>query len=493
MSSLRGKITAGYYVFAATVAVVALLAFGDLTFLEQRIDRGVATSEFLDNVLELRRYEKNYFLYGQSHDYDEVRRYAEHAGRLLHEQRAVFVDFADVQTVDTMSAEVVRYLALWARYPVDTPVADEKLQRLEPAIRESGRLLAEGAEALSLAQRQRLQENVRQSRWLFLIAVVLIVVTGVLIARVLAWAVTRPLARIERDLAAVGAGQFDHLEPVSKDRELVSIAQAVNRMLQEIETRRRHLVQSEKLASLGTLVSGVAHELNNPLSNISTSCQILLEELGHAEPEALRAWLSQIDEETERARLIVRALLEFSRERAFNLRVVRLRELVERALLLISGTAARRNVEVCVPAELTMLADTQRLQQVIVNLVRNALDAGGEGVRVVISARVEAAADYQPPSGSICGQTAHLPASGRLVVLEVQDDGPGIPPDIQSKVFDPFFTTKDVGHGFGLGLFVTQEIVHQHDGCITVSSTPDTGTRFVICLPLELPEDSRES
>jgi signal transduction histidine kinase len=134
--------------------------------------------------------------------------------------------------------------------------------------------------------------------------------------------------------------------------------------------------------------------------------------------------------------------------------------------------------------DLSIFADTQKLQQVFINLFKNALDAGGADVSINVLAKTASARDFHFPQGAVTGKRFCTPDSERRVlVIEVEDDGPGLAPDVLPRVFDPFFTTKDVGHGEGLGLYVAQEIVDYHGGCIGAISQPGEGTRFVICLP----------
>ena len=195
-----------------------------------------------------------------------------------------------------------------------------------------------------------------------------------------------------------------------------------------------------------------------------------------------REWLAQIDTEAERARNIVRTLLDFSRDGVFRKRRLALRPLVEQTLLLVGRGARGAALEV--PDNLVVAADPQRLQQVLVNLIGNALDAGGPGVGVTISARICDAATFKLPEHSVCGRSGAPAARGeRLVLITVEDNGPGIAPEVLPRIFDPFFTTKAVGHGSGLGLYVSQEIVHQHGGCIGVTSRSGHGTRFLVALP----------
>ena len=270
----------------------------------------------------------------------------------------------------------------------------------------------------------------------------------------------------------------------SRDREIVSLTNALNRMLRERELHERHLIQSEKLASLGTLLSGVAHELNNPLSNISTSAQILAEEMGPGSCELAGELVGQIGEQTDRARNIVRSLLEFSRDREFRKEPLPLRPLVEETVRFLKGQIPPGvSVEVAVPDEITLPGDRQRLQQVFLNLVKNAVEAvPPESGRVVVSARRVPAGVARQIDAALVVHGAGLPG-GDVIEIEVRDNGPGIPPEIRKKIFDPFFTTKDVGKGSGLGLFVVYEIIEEHDGCIAVESAPGGGTVFTIRLP----------
>jgi signal transduction histidine kinase len=272
------------------------------------------------------------------------------------------------------------------------------------------------------------------------------------------------LRQIESSVNAVSSGMRDKLALPSQDREIVSIVNAINHLLRELEIRQKHLLQSEKLTSLGTMLSGVAHELNNPLSNIWTACQLLLEELGEGDIEAQRELLLRIDEQGERARNIVRALLDFARDAGFRKEPVALAKLVEQSLVFLKGEVPTAvTVAADIPADIVLNADRQRLQQVLINLIKNAVDATAEGGEVKIGAR------------RLSDEAA--------VEIVVSDSGAGIDPTILPRIFDPFFTTKDVGKGMGLGLFVVHQIVEEHDGTISVVSEKGAGTAFHIRLP----------
>ncbi len=313
--------------------------------------------------------------------------------------------------------------------------------------------------------------------------------------------VVKPLKSLEKSMGVIAGGTFERIAIKSKDREIVSLMNAFNKMLKELELHERHLIQSEKLASLGTLLSGVAHELNNPLSNISSSNQILMEEFKEAlekqsslpwplDPGFTKELLSQINDQTDRARNIVRSLLDFSRDRAFKKESLSLKNLFNETIQFVKGQVPTNIViSLSIPEDIAIFADKQRMQQAFLNLIKNAIDAisSEEGTVAITAVKRRAMDDIENEKTGIYN---YLKYRGKCTLdqdtvdIEIRDSGSGIPLDIISKIFDPFFTTKDVGKGSGLGLFIVHEIIKEHDGCIAVDSHPDKGTRFLIRLPI---------
>ena len=247
-------------------------------------------------------------------------------------------------------------------------------------------------------------------------------------------------------------------------------------------TSQRHfqskILQTEKMAALGQLVSGIAHELNNPLTAIMGYAQLLL---GRGQsPKPLKE-AEHIYQEAERARRIVKNLLFFARESKPERSQANFNEIVERTLALRSYELKIENISVecsISPNLPATLADPYQLQQVFLNLLVNAEQAllhSRGGGRVSIRT-------YQP--------------SAQRVAFEVADDGPGVPADIASRIFDPFFSTKAPGEGTGLGLSIAYGIVKQHGGEVYFENQPSGGARFVVDLPLisaAEPESPRES
>ena len=483
MPSLRRKVSYGYYAVVALLLGLSAFVVVELRLLERRIVAGEALAEFFDATLEIRRFEKNYFLYAQWGDLNESMRYAGRARDLLDRNGASFGAFVPGLLLATLRDRLPRYESLMRQYAAAEPLATER-KDLEQEVRRAGKEIVTLAEEISGSERRSLQVLLVRYRRGLVGAIVLLSALAIAIGQVLAREVVRPLRSLEQALNNVAEGRYEPVAIGSRDREIVSLTNALNRMLRERELHERHLLQSEKLASLGTLLSGVAHELNNPLSNISTSAQILAEEMGTGNGGLAKELVGQIGEQTDRARNIVRSLLEFSRDREFRKEPLLLRPLVEETVRLLKGQIPPGvSVEVAVPAEITLPGDRQRLQQVFLNLVKNAVEAvPPESGRVVVSARRVPAGSAQQTDTALVVHGAGLPG-GDVIEIEVLDNGPGIPPEIRKKIFDPFFTTKDVGKGSGLGLFVVYEIIDEHDGSIVVGGGPGGGTLFTIRLP----------
>jgi two-component system, NtrC family, sensor kinase len=235
-------------------------------------------------------------------------------------------------------------------------------------------------------------------------------------------------------------------------------------------TSRRHfqsnLLHTEKMAALGQLVSGIAHELNNPLTAIMGYAQLLLV---HGSGVGSHGETKHIYQEAERARRIVKNLLLFARENKPERSRADLNEIVERTLALRSYELKIENivVETSLAADLPLtMADPHQLQQVLLNLIVNAEQA-------LLESR---------GSGQVYIRTYQ--SAPQRVSVDISDDGPGIATEISSRIFDPFFSTKPPGVGTGLGLSIAYGIVHQHGGEITFENRAEGGTRFVVDLPI---------
>jgi signal transduction histidine kinase len=238
-------------------------------------------------------------------------------------------------------------------------------------------------------------------------------------------------------------------------------------MLQELERREQVLVESHKLRALGTLVAGVAHEINNPLNNIMLTAAVLKEEYTGLTDDEKLEMIDELIGQTERSRKTVRNLLDFARESETQLEPLDLRTIVTETVRLVNNELKVKKIRIktSFPKELLPVhGDRQLLSEVFMNLIINAVDVLPE--QGVLSIAI----DDESEEG--------------FVAVEVADDGPGIPEHLLPRIFDPFFTTKPKGKGTGLGLSVAQGVVRKLGGYLRAASTVGGGTTFTVLLPV---------
>lgn len=483
MQSLRRKILRTYAFSKLVLLAFATVVFVDLYVLYHRIEEGQAVTDFREAVLEMRRDEKNLFLYGDFSSFDELMLQEAAAQSALAGGRQAFVAIGGESAFRRLESGLRAYREQVEDYPYLDPAAQADARA---EIRRLGHALTQSSEGIQIGERQLLADVTRRAGTTLLLAFVGVVVLGLGGGLFLARRVVRPLRKLEEGLAAIEEGRRRELPLPSDDQEIRSFVAAFNGMLKRMRKQQDQVKRNEKAAALGVLVSGVAHELNNPLSNISTSAQLLLEEGDAADADLRRSWVAQIDSETERARRIVRRLLDSVRQPRVRAERQSLSGVVESAVELVARQLPPRvEVDLETRAEVDVAVDRERIQQVLINLVKNAADAGARRVRL----RTEVATwdDDSADGAHLEGDPAAVAQAVRAVRITVEDDGPGIPPELREQVFTPFFTTRSTGDGTGLGLYLVKEIVEEHRGCVLVDAPREGGTRFTIWLPL--PED----
>jgi signal transduction histidine kinase len=519
--SIRQKITLGYYAIVAMIIGLTVFTYLELRYVERKIIFGEAISEFFDTTLEIRRFEKNFFLYEKRPDYDETIAYVSRAQDIIDSNIKGFSTIASSLQISTLQTGLKNYRELMEQYAETSSRYTDRRNMLAAKIRVTGKDIITMADEISKTERKSLQRILNISQRTLIISIILLSIVVIILGQVLSRMVVKPLKSLEASMGVIAEGRFERVDIDSKDREIVSLTRAFNKMLKELELHERHLIQSEKLASLGTLLSGVAHELNNPLSNISSSNQILMEELQEGlgvwgrrheqekkaaaaspglthdpcpltlDPAFIMELIAQINDQTDRARNIVRSLLDFSRDREFKKESLSLRKIFEETIQFIKGQVPTRiGINLSVPADIVIFADKQRIQQAFLNLLKNAVESvtADEGAVFIKAEKRRAMDDIEDEKTGIYN---YLKYRGKCTLdqdtvdIEIRDTGSGIPPDIIPKIFDPFFTTKDVGKGSGLGLFIVHEIIEEHDGCIAVDSEAGKGTMFLIRLPVK--------
>ncbi|MGD8253614.1 MAG: ATP-binding protein [Syntrophobacterales bacterium] len=467
--SIRQKVVLGFVLSIIAFVGVGIIAYYNLLTIERKIGFVVRGHELHNTLLEARRYEKNFLLYGQRENIKEALTHLERGKEVYVRLHPDVRGLKGITYLEKLESEMNGYGQLLRELVAEEGghnPSPRTREEIEAEIRRVGKDLVDLSLRLSDFEHTRVQQIVKSLKTKIVFFASILLLLGSFLTVLVTRKIVRPLTVIEGTTKRIAQGDFKPLPVVQTRDETQSVVEAFNKMISELEKRQDQLVQAQKLSSLGILTSGIAHQLNNPLNNISTSCQILQEEIDGGNSEFIGKLLHNIDQEVDRSRDIVKGLLEFSREREFQHDLVNLENLVIRTTRLItSQLPAGVEIFTEIPEELDIYVDAQKLQEVLLNLLLNASQAMPNEVgRITVTAAEDKRA--------------------KEVEIMIKDSGCGIPDENLPHIFDPFFSTKEVGYGTGLGLSVAHGIIEQHNGTLSVESRVGEGTVFTIRLPL---------
>jgi two-component system, NtrC family, sensor kinase len=462
--SIRTRIMLAFGLIFALCVTVTLWSMYALSDVQDKIHSLELADSYTSEIQEARRYEKNFLLYGTN--LADALEHLQRAEELLQSSPPTvrrIMGAATFATMGRLAGEYRRHLEEIRAAPDETA-----RKRTEAELRRSGAQMVDHALEFRARERDAVHHMLTLARrvpFLFLAAVLaLMVFIGAFLARHILTALWRFTEYAKR----IGSGDFRPITPVRTYRDEFShLAVALNRMVLELDHREKVLVESHKLRAIGTLVAGVAHELNNPLNNIMLTAAMLDEDYRTLSDDEKLAMVRDVIGETERSQRIVRNLLDFARESEAGIEPLDLGRAVDEAVQLVANQVRMRkaHLDVRVPAMLPPVhGDRQMLSHVFVNLILNALDAVPERGSIAI--------DVHPD-----GEPGYL-------AVDVSDNGPGIPEHLRSRIFDPFFTTKPQGRGTGLGLSVSQGILRKLGGYIRLRSRLGEGSTFTVVLPI---------
>jgi len=514
--SLKKKIILGFLTSSIIIAVLVIFSF--ISFFEIR--KEIRYLEMSDNLrgksLQLRRHEKNFFLYGELKEVANVHIYLNDLKKLLKQGLALYNNeelrllekkiaeyelkfnrieniFYEVQRkLEQIKPQNSQYSVLFQLVEstfLERPLVNAELLKKtfsiaggDPAIRnledlntEMTALRKDGEEILSISNeldrtaREKVEKAIGLSQTTALILFPLFFFVGLLALFVISHGIVKRLKTLSDAIVRTGKGDFSVLSVPEQQDEVGVLVNAFNKMETDLVARDRELIkkneellQSRKLASIGTLASGVAHELNNPLNNIYTTAQRLMKKSGDECPAYIKTGLDDIFSQTMRVKKIVGDLLEFARGREPQMRDVELNNLIKGAYKQVADTTKTENINFTLdsgPGEILIYVDPEQIEQVFINLFTNALDAMPEG-------------------GSLSVKTE---PGNAVVKIRISDTGRGMSRPTLEKIFEPFFTTKD--KGTGLGLAIVFNIIQKHNGRIDIDSEEGKGTTFIITLP----------
>jgi signal transduction histidine kinase len=473
--TIRGQIMLAFSICFVFIAVIITVNFSNFRRLSHAMQLYELADVLKSGILEMRLNEKDYFLNGQTLSYEANLSSGNRLVLTLEKEKETLVaafgekDYADVvQHIDD-------YATLMAslRQEVCPPGECAELQE---QIRDKGRKLLNLADQLATAERRDIHRIIQQMLPLPIISLLLLVLLLGFVIYMIGRKVVSPLGRITRESEAVAQGAFQRITPFGGDarNEIHRMVTAINRMVAELEKEQEQLIQSRKIASIGTLTAGIAHEINNPVNNLSLILESLLEDGAHMDRSERQHLYREAMDQADRTSEIVKNLLEFSRASHPKLEELNLEEIVDKTARLVNNEMKLNNIafqkEVSGGLSIARL-DRGGLQQVLLNLFMNSIHAMENGGKLTVKI-----GPAQSPSE---------------VRIDVIDNGAGIARENLDQIFDPFFTTKKEGVGTGLGLSVSYNIVKKNRGRMEVQSKPGQGTCFSIILPLSSRNDSQ--
>lgn len=419
----------------------------------RNVERAIG-NRALQSFLVLRRHEKNIMLYKNQEAYVNFMRTAEHptlaSNSVIREYRALITRLYSLYGAEKEAIEKMRVTA---------------------------RDIQSFTQNLSKKERVSIATTIKMSITLLVVALALVVIFGTIINIKLANSIASPLRTLEKITKKIAQGDFSESIEVKGKDELASLEASFNLMeeklqnalwslehtIEKLREKQAQLVEAEKLASVGMLAAGIAHEINNPLTSVLTFSNLILEQCPKADPRC--AQLRTVVRETERARNIVRQLLNFGREVNIKPVKININRPVEEIMDSLVAQEAFKGIELSTNLGDNLpdvYADPAQIGQVVLNLSLNAIHAITPPGKIEVSTRV----------------------MDTFVGIVFRDTGSGIAPEHMSKIFDPFFTTKGETKGTGLGLAVSYGIIKKHGGDIEVESVVGKGTTFTVKVPI---------
>ncbi|MFZ5775238.1 MAG: sensor histidine kinase [Thermodesulfobacteriota bacterium] len=463
--SIRGKLILSLLVIAGLGITATLTCLYAMWRIEDKVRIIESFYELNQKVLEVRRYEKNYLLYSNPKDLMSALDYIDQVRAAVAGVKEVLP--RDQGTLQTFHDEELGGYETVAHRLMEEGIDQRAQKVLEGSLRKYGQDITSRIFAMDARARVQVEREVANFKKTSLGILALAILLGLALSISLLRWIMRPLMAIREAAAQIMDGKLRSIpmdEAVNCSVEGIELVNSLNLMLQTLNTKQDQLVQSEKLAAIGKVTAGIAHEINNPLNNISLTAEVLLEEFADQEPDERLGMIREILVQSDRAREVVHHLLAFSRNRKTNATMsVDLVKLVTDSITLVRNQFRLGGITCDYQhpdAPVRLIANPNQLQQVLVNMMLNAVQA-------------------MQPGGMLRLRVTE--AEGQAL-LTIGDTGAGIPQEMLPHIFDPFFTTKN--DGTGLGLSLSYSIIKDHQGNIAVESEEGRGTTFRITLPL---------
>lgn len=433
--------------------------------------------DLFNHLLELRRHEKNIMLQLPGNDnVDSTRQLILE----IEDQFNILDPELENQTVRKAFSQLhdnfIKYQTTFEHWCAkDDCQATATLSLDSHLIRRQGQGILNKAGTLIRLIRKEISQEFKQILFWITFMPIMVFLAGATINFLYSRGILTRLSSLQKATKHLAAGEFKPIVTQESPDEITTLILNFNSMVEALEQKQEELLQSKKMASIGTFSSGIAHEINNPLNNISLSTDALMEEYDEMDEEEIKEILDDIMTQTERASKIVRNLLDFSRAQSSEMQPLYIDFIIHKTTDLIANELKIHKIilKKHIPDNLPQTnGDLQKLQQVFLNLIINAEQAIGEDGAISVFTRA---------------------TDNGYIRTDISDTGPGISQGHLEQIFDPFFTTKEAGKGTGLGLAIVYGIIKKHGGYIEVSSKEGEGTTFSVFLPIAPGQEKKEA
>ncbi|MDA8141108.1 MAG: ATP-binding protein [Desulfobacteraceae bacterium] len=462
------KIILGNVLAIMFIAVVYAFSYQKLDLLLNKLNFVEIAEGLNANLLKMRLSEKNYFLYKDKSDLPLIHEDLNKSAQAIDDERENLKRAIGKEKIAQLESNLKKY----EQEVAALEKSGEFTKEMAESLRETGRQLREQSASLIQLEREAVNRIIVASRRALFSFFCFVLAIAATTSYLFFSKMFRSLRRIEKVATAISKGNFNKIGGKIPNDELGSVMTAINSMSEELGSRLEQLIQSRKLASMGVLTAGVAHELGNPLNNISMVAQNYLALYDDLSPEDRLDYMQTVLDQTERIRRVVQNLLDFSKPKKTDFQMVDMNQLAKESLKLVQNMFDVTCIESKLELEPTLppvFIDRHKIEEVFVNLLTNAVHAMSTcGGAVYIRTRLE--------------------EKGDSVVIEVEDTGEGISAEFLPHIFDPFFSTKGT-EGTGLGLSISYGIIKNHNGKIDVKSQIGKGTTFTIQLPAHRQEE----
>ncbi len=462
---LKNVIYISIFFYTLILLIIVLVSFACIQKIDSKVFVWIQFDNIDRQILEVRRYEKTYLLYHNKQDLLYALDYVEKLEIQLPMNEPTIIKKLNIKKeLQTLLKLLREYKKLLLKLMEKKYIDQQSAYK----IRQKGHKITEFFSNIRKNVIRKLNRDIKLYSSIpiviFFLAFLIVPIAAYILAR---WMID-PIEYLANNAKKVSKGDLTHIplykRYVIRYREYEELTNAINEMLKALNEKQKELLQVEKMAAIGTVISGIAHEINNPLNNMFLTIDVIKEHFDDLTKEEVFEMLQDIYREGDRAREIVMHLLEFARSKKdVHIEPLDIVKLIKDSYKIISNQLRTQNIKSSLELPknpVKVLGNFNQLQQVLVNIMVNAIQSMTNGGKLGIKAYVE----------------------NKNVVIEISDTGSGIPDKIKEKIFEPFFTTKE--KGTGLGLSVSYNIIKRHKGEIKVESKLGKGTTFKIFLPI---------